>query len=158
MIAPMARAGDITVEIKKINSPTAKGKPDPKKKGPPPPEIDKAKLAITLKNTSSKDYKGLALKYYFFSHGAASPGTTIEKQGEKPVDLAPGASTSVETEEATCTYQPAYSDKGKRIHATGSKLAGAGAQVVQGSTVLGEFFTGGETMKKVLTAPAGGGH
>ncbi len=154
MLSPaLARAGtSISVAVKKIDTSPKTEKPDPKKKGSKV-EVDKCKLEITLRNGSGNDANGLTVNYYFFTHSAGDSAVDMHKKGTATADLAAGATKTIESEEATAEFTPAYKEKGKRVHANGNKFSGYGVQVMSGDTVVGEFFST-EACKKALAPEA----
>lgn len=141
-------APTVSVEIKKVDT-SPKPKPGVKPKLGAK-EVEKNKLSINLRNGSTQDYKGLKVNYYFFSKNAGEPGIEILKQGSAPADLPPSKTATVESEEATVEFSPAYTDrKAGRIKAAGAKFAGHAVQVFNGDALVGEAFSS-EQMKKVL--------
>ncbi len=156
--APSVRASDVGVEIHKINTTTAKDRatPDPKKK-PPAAETERAKIEIVIQNQTTRDLKGLKVKYFFLSRNFATHEAGVESQGDMPADVGPNAKTTLTTKEVSASSTGAYNDKGKHIRATGTKLIGVAAQVYEGDKLIGEAYSP-DGMKAVLNPRTAAGH
>jgi hypothetical protein len=109
------------------------------------------KLKIIVSNNSSAD-ANLIVKYFFFGHGAKDHDTEILDKGDKAASVKSHATEIVETPKASATFNEAHYEKkggggggggggGKKIEASGNKLTGYGVQVLNGGTVVAEYFS-----------------
>ena len=115
------------------------------------------KLKIFVSNNSSAE-ANLTLKYYFFGHGAKDREVDTLEQGEKTASVKPHATEVVETPAMKATLnEEHYETKkskgggqqgrgggiklGKKVEASGKKLTGYGVQVLNGGTVVAEYFS-----------------
>ena len=115
------------------------------------------KLKIFVSNNSSAD-ANLTLKFYFFGHGAKDREIDTLERGEKTASVKSHATEVVETPAAKATLnEEHYETKkgkgggnrgrgggtrlGKKVEASGKKLTGYGVQVLNGGTVVAEYFS-----------------
>ena len=125
-------------------------------------------LDITLQNVTSQAFSGLTLRYAIFADDVATDAVSVAGRGEQPVDLKPLSPWKFETPPVTVTR----TDIAKRRTSsqntssgtakpktpagpTGKKLGGYGVQVMQGSTVLAEYFSDPALKSKMDMVPAG---
>ena len=115
------------------------------------------KLKIFVSNNSSAD-ANLTIKYFFFGHGAKDSKTDVLEKGQMAGSVKSHATQVVETPETKATFTEEHhemkKDKGrgnrgrgggmklgKKVEASGKKLTGYGVQVLNGGTVVAEYFS-----------------
>jgi hypothetical protein len=115
------------------------------------------KLKIFVSNNSTAD-ANLTLKYYFFGHGAKDREIDTIDKGEKAALVKSHATEVVETPAVKTTFnEEHYETKkgggggnrgrgggmqlGKKVEASGNKLTGYGVLVLNGGTVVAEYFS-----------------
>jgi len=115
------------------------------------------KLKITVSNSSSAD-ANLIVKYFFFGHGAKDHEIEVIDKGDKAASVKSHATEVVETPKARATFTEAHYESkksggggnqgrgggqqlGKKIEASGNKITGYAVQVLNGGTVVAEYFS-----------------
>ena len=119
-------------------------------------------LTIKLSNNSAEPFDRLVVKYFFLGHDVKDHNVKVLKQGERKSALSPRGSDTVESEEVTSVFTEAHTEvkkgKGKskgsskKVAATGEKITGYAVQVLNGSKVEAEFYSGAGYKAKVQAA------
>jgi hypothetical protein len=116
----------------------------------------KKALKIHLSNSSSQDFAGLKVQYWFFGKDVKDRDVAVKEKGERAADVKARGTEIVETPAVTSSYTEEHVEggglqrsrgggsrmkAGKKVAASGDKLVGYGARVVQGGKVLAEYFS-----------------
>lgn len=118
-------------------------------------KIQKRALNIFVQN-GSKEMLDLKVKYFFFGRDIVSHDVVIVEQAEKPIQVKPLGSETVETPSSKATFEELHQDKGKKVPASGIKLVGHAVQVLQADTIVAEIYEPAnmkEQIGKALPAP-----
>ena len=100
-------------------------------------------LKITLDNNSAQPFDGLVVKYWFFGHTAGDHALKVVAEGERKSAITPRGKDVVESEVVSKSFTEEYYDAKKKakVPATGDKIAGYAARVMNGDKVLAEYFS-----------------
>lgn len=110
------------------------------------------KLEIILSSSAREVPAGLKVRWTIYGRTMDGNRLTSLGTGESAVAVAPGQKQTVLSETITATSTPAHSVssgsgrgrgrvKSKQMPAEGSRYAGYGVQILQGSTVVGENYS-----------------
>lgn len=124
------------------------------------PKLEKVvrerQLDITVANRSNKKYEGLLVKYYFFGIDVNTDEPTLIRVGKLNAALAPLGKVQLQSDKVTI-IENAETTKmrdGKQydVPASGYDFGGYGVQVLDGQTVITEFFDPKELKGKISDA------
>jgi hypothetical protein len=117
----------------------------------------KRSLKVFLTNASQQDRSGLTVRYFFFGKSVGDNDVILMEKGERQASVASHKTEVVETPTVSKTAIDAHSEKGARgqpgnkVEASGEKLVGYGAQLLEGDKLLTEYFSA--PSYKALLAP-----
>lgn len=152
ILTASAQLSSIRMEVTQVQKTESSGKQKEIKS-------QKRSLDITLHNMSRVDNNNLVAKYWFFSKNLKSGDVGILVHGERKIAVPAGKKETSNSEQANAVHTESHfagdgKGGGKKVEASGEKMAGYAVKLMDGEKVLQEVYNPPGMKEKLAAAPA----